>query len=167
MTISGRYWALAIVFLLLIIATGVIVILLRFNPGQPIEISPANGQETDGLVNIGGGVANPGYRPFAGTDSIESLIQAAGGITENADLSRVQLYIPESEEGQEAQKIDINRADVWLLKALPGIGETLAQRIVDYRQQNGPFSNINQIVKVAGIAAGTYEQIKDLITVND
>jgi len=70
-------------------------------------------------------------------------------------------------EEQEPQKIDINRAEVWLLKALPEIGETLAQRIVDYRQQNGPFHNIHDIVKVDGIGKATYEQIKDLITVAD
>jgi len=70
-------------------------------------------------------------------------------------------------EAQEPQKIDINRAEVWLLKALPGIGETLAQRIVDYRHQNGPFHNIRQLLQVAGIGTTTYEQIKHLITVAD
>jgi competence protein ComEA len=56
---------------------------------------------------------------------------------------------------------------VWLLQALPEIGETLAQRIVDYRQQNGPFRNTSELMKVAGIGAATYQQIKDLITVKD
>lgn len=73
----------------------------------------------------------------------------------------------EAGEQQEPQKIDINRAEVWLLKALPGIGETLAQRIVDYRQQNGSFHNTNELLKVAGIGTTTYERIKHLITVAD
>ena len=56
---------------------------------------------------------------------------------------------------------------MWLLKALPGIGETLAQRIVEYRQRNGLFYNTRDLLKVAGIGTTTYEQIKDMITVAD
>ena len=102
-------------------------------------------------------------------DSLEALIQAAGGTTSSADLSelKLKLYILEMGEEQEPQKIDINRAEVWLLKALPGIGETLAQRIVDYRHQNGLFLNTNELLKVAGIGTTTYEQIEHLITVAD
>ncbi len=85
----------------------------------------------------------------------------------NANLSGLRLYIPSMGEEQEPQKIDINRAEVWLLKALPGIGETLAQRIVDYRQKNGPFRNTAELLKVAGIDSATYEKTKHLITVAD
>ncbi len=65
------------------------------------------------------------------------------------------------------QKIDINRAEAWLLQALPGIGETRAQAIIDYRRQNGPFQSINELTKVSGIGAATLDSIKDLITVTD
>ncbi len=65
------------------------------------------------------------------------------------------------------QKIDINRAEAWLLEALPGIGPSKAQAIIDYRQQHGGFSDITEIVNVAGIGRTTYENIKDLITVGD
>jgi len=54
-----------------------------------------------------------------------------------------------------------------LLEALPGIGETRAQAIIDYRQQNGPFHNINELTKVEGIGIATYEKIKHLISVAD
>ncbi len=70
-------------------------------------------------------------------------------------------------QGEEPQKIDINRAEAWLLEALPGIGKTLAQRIIDYRQKNGSFRNITEITKVEGIGPDIYEQIKNLITVAD
>ena len=78
---------------------------------------------------------------------------------------------PEPEgEGNPAelpQKIDINRAEAWLLEALPGIGEIKAQAIIAYRQQNGGFSHITEITKVEGIGPAIYEEIKELITVGD
>jgi comEA protein len=67
----------------------------------------------------------------------------------------------------EPQKIDINRAEAWLLEALPGIGPSKAQAIIDYRQQNGGFSDITEITNVPGIGPSLYEDIKDLITVGD
>jgi len=74
---------------------------------------------------------------------------------------------PDTSEKREPQKIDINRADVWLLEALPEIGPVLAQAIVDYREKNGPFRSINELTKVKGIGSTILEQIKDLITVAD
>ena len=65
------------------------------------------------------------------------------------------------------QKIDINHAEAWLLEALPGIGETKAQAIIAYRQQNGGFGHIIEITNVSGIGPAIYEDIKDLITVDD
>ena len=65
------------------------------------------------------------------------------------------------------QKIDINRAEAWLLEALPGIGPGKAQAIIDYRQQNGGFSDIVEITEVPGIGDSIYADIRDLITVGD
>ncbi len=100
-------------------------------------------------------------------DSLEALIQAAGGTTGSTDISRLKLYIPEAGEGEQPQKINLNRAEVWLLKALPGIGETRARAIIAYREQYGPFHNVNELTKVEGIGVTTYEEIKHLITVAD
>ena len=162
-----RYWTLIAILLVVIIVIGGVVVWLRYSPGQPVEIAIPSGQEWQGSIYIGDAVNNPGFYPFATRDSIEALIQAAGGTTSSVNLSRLRLYISEMGEEQEVQKIDINRAEVWLLKALPGIGETLAQRIVDYRYQNGSFLNIRELLKVAGIGTTTYEQIEHLITVAD
>ena len=78
-----------------------------------------------------------------------------------------EVYIGGAGEQKEPQKIDINRADAWLLMALPGIGESKAQAIIDYRQQNGGFRSITEITSVEGIGPTIYEQIKLLITVTD
>ncbi len=161
----SRFWMLITILLVAIIVIGGIVAWLRYNPSQLIEISLPQGQEWQGEIYIGGAVTNPGLYPFATSDSMEALIQAAGGTTGSTNLSGVKLYIAKVGEGQEPQKVDINRAEVWLLKALPEIGETLAQRIVEYRQQNGPFHDTSELLKVAGIGTTIYERIKDLITV--
>ena len=163
----SRWWALGIVFLVAVIITGGIVAWSKYRPSEPIEISLPPGQELQGGLYIDGAVINPGFYPFTAEDSIESLIQAAGGTTTNANLSGLKLYIPGAGGELGLQKIDINRAEVWLLEALPGIGKTLAQRIVDYRQQNGPFRNTNELLKVSGIGTSTYQQIQHLITVAD
>lgn len=162
----NRFWTLITILLVAIIVIGGIVAWSRFSPSQPIEIALPQGQELQGRIYIGGNVTNPGFYPLTGGDSIEALIQAASGTTSSANLSELTLNILGVGE-EEPQKININRAEVWLLKALPEIGETLAQRIVDYRRQNGPFLNTGEIVKVAGIGTAKYEQIKHLITVAD
>jgi len=121
----------------------------------------------EGEVYIDGAVASPGLYHFTSEDSLAALIQAAGGITGSANLSGCKFDIPEVGKAEEPQKVDINRAEVWLLESLPGIGQTLAQRIVDYRRENGPFRNTSELLKVAGIGTSTYQQIKDLLTVAD
>lgn len=61
--------------------------------------------------------------------------------------------------------ININTASLEELQTLPGIGSTIAQRIIDYRDQNGPFNQIEDIMNVPGIGPATFDQIKDLISV--
>jgi len=163
----NKYWTLITILLVAIIAIGSIVAWSRYSPSQPVEISISSNQELQGRIYIGGAVSNPSFYPLKAGDSIEALIQAAGGTTTSADLNWLKLYIPQIGEEEQPQKININRAEAWLLEALPGIGETWAQGIIAYRQQNGPFHNINELIKVEGIGATTYERIKHLITVAD
>lgn len=61
--------------------------------------------------------------------------------------------------------VDINTAKLDELTELPGIGEVMGQRIIDYREQNGKFACIEDIMKVDGIGQGTFEKLKPLITV--
>lgn len=69
------------------------------------------------------------------------------------------------EERDSSWKININEAGQAELMMLEGIGEKISQRIIDYRQQNGPFLRIEEIMKVSGIGEKTFENIKDVITV--
>ncbi len=133
-------------------------------PPIEISLSEPSGQSAS-LIYIGGAVNNPGLYPLTGQDSIDTLIHAAGGMADGNDASRLDLHIPPAAEMEEPQKIDLNRADSWLLEALPGIGEVRAGDIISYREQNGLFRNINELLKVPGIGPGTFEKIKDLVTV--
>ena len=67
-------------------------------------------------------------------------------------------------ESQTNGKVNINTADVHTLMTLPGIGETYAQRIIDYRETNGPFAKISDLMNVSGIGEKRFDAIKDLIT---
>lgn len=162
---SNSYWTLIIFLLVVIIAFGSIVIWSRWRGGQPIEITMPPATELQGEIYVGGAVSNPGVYPLKGGDTVLALLEAAGGTTDGADLSRLKLDVSSWDDGEQPQKIDINRAGDWLLMALPGIGDVRAKAIVNYRRQQGPFRSINELTKVEGIGAATYERIKHLITV--
>jgi competence protein ComEA len=112
-------------------------------------------------------VAAPGYYPLLAGDTLTSPIQAAGGATADADFNHLKLHLPGTTQLDKPQKIDLNRAESWLLKCLPGIGDTLAERIIDYRQSNGSFRNTGELTLVEGIGPATYENLKGLVTVTD
>jgi len=164
----GKYWTPLIILLIAAITVGGIVTWSRYRGSQPTEISISTppSQEQLSEIYIGGAVNNPGFYPLTAGDTIEALAQAAGGTT-SADLGRFELYIPTLGEEEAPQKVDLNRAEAWLLQALPEIGESRAEAIIAYRQQNGPFKNINELTKVKGIGTTIYEQIEHLITVAD
>ena len=113
MTASKRnkYWTLITILLVAIIAIGGIVAWSRYDRSQSIEISIPPTPELEGEIYIGGTVVNPGFYPLKAEDSIEALIQAAGGTTASADLGWLKLYLLQTEEGEQPQKIDLNRAE--------------------------------------------------------
>ena len=148
-------------------------------------------------VYITGAVLKPDvYRLDAGS-IVKDAIQAAGGASEDADLVHInlaqelydqqQVHVPRTGEANApppvtgggtpalsrgsvtatAAKININIATLEELDALPGIGPVFAQRIIDYREANGPFKSIEEIVRVDGIGDATFAKLKDQITVGD
>jgi competence protein ComEA len=68
------------------------------------------------------------------------------------------------EANSDVELVNINSASLEELDTLPGIGPTTAQKIIDYRDENGPFSTIEDIMNVSGIGPATFEEIQDLIT---
>jgi competence protein ComEA len=168
MSHADRFYLFITVFLVIAVIAGGVMLAVNHSKNQPMEIvlSQAAPTEQSGEVYVGGAVANPGFYSLKEGDTISALLSDVG-IEPDADLSHIEIYIPQEGEGQVPQKIDINRAEPWLMEALSGIGETRAQAIVDYRNENGPFKRIEDLLKVKGIGKGTFDKIKDYITVSD
>jgi competence protein ComEA len=168
MSHADRFYLFITVFLLIAAIAGGIMLAVQHSRSQPVEIvlSQTEPPEQSGELYIGGAVANPGIYPWQEGDTIQALLLDAG-VEPDADLSHIEIYVPREGEEQSPQKIDINRAELWLLEALPGIGEVTAQAIVDYRDENGSFKRIEDLLQVKGIGEGTLAKIKDYITVSD
>lgn len=159
---------IAFFLIVLIIIGGVFLFQQQPWSKKPLEItltSPASALPGEMEVYVGGAVMSPGWYPLEEGDGIGDVLAMAGGVTSDADPTQVKLYIPESEEGASPQKISINRAEAWLLDALPGIGPALAQNIIQYREENGPFVMSEEVIMVPGIGEAKYDGLKDLITV--
>ena len=142
-------------------------------------------------VYITGAVRNPGLYSVNEGDRLAQVIEAAGGATEDANLTAVNLalrvadeqhwHIPKVGETVEGgppiqatgggavatesvdSRIDINAAGAQLLQSLPGIGEVKAKAIVGYREANGPFATIEDLLQVRGIGSATLDAIRDLV----
>ena len=140
------------------------------------------------IVHITGAVPRPGVYALPQGARIQDAISAAGGFLAEAEKSTINLAalledgekldVPYMEGASPVlttlepevvttttELIDINTASGPELEELPGIGPTTAQKIIEYREQNGPFLAIEDIINVSGIGPGTFERIKDLITV--
>jgi competence protein ComEA len=168
MSSADRAYLFITVFLFIAAIAGGVTLAVQRNGSQPLEIvlSETEPPELSGQIYIGGAVANPGIYPWQEGDTIQALLLDTR-VEPDADLSHIEIYVPREGEQQSPQKIDINRAETWLLEALPGVGEVIAQRIVDYRATNGPFKRIEDLLKVSGIGPATLEMIRDYITVSD
>lgn len=139
-------------------------------------------------VYITGCVANPGVYDVSLGTRLYRLIELAGGLTAEADESYLNLadtvndgdkiVVYSAEEvfamaEQEGADIDdagsalvnINTAGIDQLMTLPGIGQSKASAIINYREENGKFSEISEIMNISGIKEGAFNKIKDLITV--
>lgn len=165
---ADRVYLFITVFLLIAAIAGGVTLGVQHSRNRPVEIviSQIEPPAHNGELYIGGAVANSGIYLWQEDDTLQTLLSDAG-VASDADLSRVQIYVPREGESQSPQKIDINRAEPWLLEALPGIGEVTAQAIVNYRTENGPFQRIEDLLRVKGIGEATFDKMKEFITVAD
>ncbi|MFO7773874.1 MAG: helix-hairpin-helix domain-containing protein [Dehalococcoidia bacterium] len=168
MSRADRFYLFITVFLVIAAIAGSVMLAMQHSRRQPAEIAlcQVDPPKPSGQVYIGGAVANPGIYPLKEDATIQALLLDAG-VEPDADFSHIELHVPREGEAEMPQKIDINRAEPWLLQALPGIGEVRAQAIAGYRSEHGPFRRIEDLLKVSGIGPATFSSIKDYITVSD
>ena len=143
-------------------------------------------QETVIFVDIKGAVKNPGVYQMKVGDRVKDALEAAGGLTEEADSQKVNLAkrledqmvivvpkvgeeaeeIPTGETRKEATKegkVNINTATVEELKTLKGVGEKKAEAIIEYRKKNGSFQTKEDLMKVRGIGKKLFESFQERI----
>jgi competence protein ComEA len=139
------------------------------------------------LVDVAGWVRRPGVYEFDPGARVIDAIEAAGGARPNAQLAALnlaaplvdgtQILVPKEGEAPPVAAgagsggvaagglVNVNTASAAELESLPGIGEVIAQAIIDYRTENGPFTSVDELLDVTGIGDVTLENIRELVTV--
>ncbi len=147
--------------------------------GEPIVLAePANLR-----IHVAGEVLHPGVYELPFGSIVQDAIDAAGGFGKEASQDRInlaarledgqQVYIPEVSESVplssnpvgSSEKISINTASAPELERLSGIGPVLAQRIVEYREQKGPYQRLEDLLEVEGIGPSKLESLRDYVQV--
>lgn len=152
-------------------------------------------QEENMKIHITGEIKNPGIIELKIGSRIADAIEKAGGVTSLANLENVnlayeledgqKLYIPNINETKNEYVLDgidsnivettnfsnankiinINKASEIELQEIPGVGPSMAKKIITYREENGKFKNIEDIKNVSGIGEKKFENIKEYITI--
>ena len=167
-------------------------ILISLNSAKPyesasesvtIEEPSSSIDQPSVFVHVVGEVEKPGIYIVATRARVFDAIVAAGGFTKSADQSTVNLAREVSDGEQvvvlaagtqsgsaaaqtsaQAALISLNRASQLELEALPGVGPTLAGRMIDWRTANGGFKKKEDLLKVSGIGKKMFDGMKDLVT---
>jgi competence protein ComEA len=170
-----------------LLATGLLILFISEPRGTPVVLEPP---PTPGpiRVHVAGAVANPGVYELPDGSITRQAIEKAGGALDNAAMDRInlastlsdgeQITVPIQVDASDPTSIarpetnasahdllDINTATAPELERLPGIGPSLAQKIVEYREKYGPFGKVEDITHVSGIGSAKFDQIRDLICV--
>lgn len=143
-------------------------------------------QEAVIFVDIKGAVKNPGVYQMKSGDRVKDALDAAGGLTGEADSQKVNLaqrvedqmviVVPKvgeeatemptgvtSKETSKEERVNINTATVEELKTLKGVGEKKAEAIIEYRKKNGSFKTKEDLMKVRGIGKKLFESFQERI----
>jgi competence protein ComEA len=156
--------------------------------GNRPSTAPSTGTPGTVVVSVVGQVARPGLVTLAEGARVADAVEAAGGLLPGADAGTVNLAAPLADGQQVAVgvpgstgpagpagpaggspgaggPVDLNTAGAAELEALPGVGPVLAQRILDHREQHGPFGSVEELEDVPGIGPAIYDGLADSVTV--
>lgn len=144
------------------------------------------------IIHITGAVYNSGIKKLSENSRVADAIEAAGGLTSDANIKNINLaqkildgqkiYIPSIDDDEIIEQtavdniklnnglfdtgiININTATQTELETLPGIGPSMASKIIEYRKENGSFKSIEDLKNVSGIGEAKYAQVKNKIMV--
>lgn len=146
-------------------------------PQEKAEIVDSDG---DVFVYVCGAVQREGVYKLPAGSRVYEAVEMAGGFREDAATSEVnqaemlkdetKVYVPTiaetiSAESEDDGKINLNKATKEELMSLPGVGDSRAESIIQYRNENGGFKNIEEIKQISGIKEGLFEKIKHLIKI--
>lgn len=176
------------------LAVSIVIGMLRTSAAPPVEeipVVPSVDASIELYVHVSGAVRRPGlYRMKSGARVVDA-VAAAGGFTRKADSAGVNLARPVTDgeqlhiaaEGDAAESpsagrdgggsagaashglVNLNTADSGALETLPRIGPALASRIIAWREQNGRFTSVDDLLAVPGIGAKLLEGLRDAVTV--
>jgi len=166
---------------------GVTTTLATHKPGSTTGIAGTAAPRSQLYVHLVGAVVHPGLYVLDTGDRVLDAVAAAGGLTPEADQSKVTLarVLSDGEQvvifavgeepaasGVEAAgtastgaRVNLNTADKAALETLPRVGPALAARIMDWRKTNDRFTAIEDLMSVTGVGQKTFDGLKDLVTV--
>lgn len=156
-----------------------------YHPGDKQGPALKDNQEPQKItVHVCGQVKEPDVYEMDEGSRVIDAIKAAGGLSEDAFVDGINLaalledsqkiYVPGSQDASGAQgdgliyeesqnRINLNTATKEQLDSLPGIGPVISQKILDYREKYGGFSDLEELKNISGIGQKKYEEIKDLL----
>jgi competence protein ComEA len=175
----------------LVLVAGVLVVVVGANfmrslnpPPEPLPVaetseSPsAEPLENTVMVHVVGAVALPGVVTVPETSRVQDALALAGGALEDADLRSVnlartvfdgeQIVVPRLGDpldsfGGGSGLLSLSQADQASLETLPSIGPATAERIIAWREANGPFRSVEDLLAISGIGPATLEGLADLV----
>ena len=185
-------WGIAFGVVCGFLGAGILLLATNKPRGEPIQLSPPP-TPAPVVVHVSGAVIKPGVYSLPSGSRVKDAIEKSGGLKSEADSNLVnlamlvedgmQVWVPyqsvdivgtdtplvleikPTTGGEVANRININTANQIELESLSGIGPVLAQAIIQYRLEKGPFNEIEEIQEVSGIGPVTFEKIKPFITV--
>lgn len=169
----------ALVAVAVVAGSGLVYVWRSADPPEPQPVLVADSVGTSSmLVHVSGAVITPGVVLVPVGSRTADVIAAAGGVTPAAVLEAInlaapvhdgeQVIVPTDAPGGAASsdgRVPINTADATTLETLPGVGPVLAERIVTFRDQNGAFESVEDLLDVPGIGEAKLASLRDAVRV--